>query len=135
MQRLRKLDVYLLSGLKAAAVTILKKILKPDLLLCVVSIHPQPTVSSYIGPPSGCLLCKLFSFCSLFHFLLTDSWKLVIPGLAICVLRKFCGFLFLLFIILALALKESSRVLVNVLNVGSVKASIPENTPTCVLWL
>lgn len=41
---LRKLDVYLLSGLKAAAVTILKKILKTDLLLCVVSIHPQPTV-------------------------------------------------------------------------------------------
>lgn len=50
-------------------------------------------------------------------------------------LRKFCGFLFLLFIILALALKESSCVLVNVLNVGSVKASIPENTPTRVLWL
>lgn len=51
MQRLRKLDVYLLSGLKAAAVTILKKILKPDLLLCVVSIHPQPTVSSVYRPP------------------------------------------------------------------------------------
>lgn len=71
MQHLTKLNMYLLLGLKAAAVT-MKRISKSALLLPAVSIHAWPGVNSGFRTPIWLsALCKLLSYCCFFF-----SWQL-----------------------------------------------------------